>query len=185
MGTWIVLLRGVNLGNHNKLAMPALSATLEAAGFTDVRTHLQSGNVVLGSRTSSEAKVAEAVAAAVARGHGIECPVVVRTPEQLDGVVAANPFAEQCAAVDTKTALKTLHVTFLDAPAPAAAFADVDPAWHSPDELVAVGREVYLWCPGGYGRTKLTPAFLERRTQCTATDRNWNTVLALQALARG
>lgn len=163
--------------------MPALTATLEAAGFTDVRTYLQSGNVVLGSRLRSEVKVVDAVAAAVAAGHGIACPVVVRTPAQLDTVIAANPFADRCTAGDT-AALKAMHVTFLDAPAPAAALADVDPAWHAPDELVAAGREVYLWCPGGYGRTKLTPAFLERRTKRTATDRNWNTVLALAELAR-
>jgi uncharacterized protein (DUF1697 family) len=166
--------------------MPALRATLERHGFTDVRTHLQSGNVVLGAKQRSERSLTTAVAAAVAEGHGIECPVVARTPSQLATVIEGSPFTAPGgtdAGTDTSTDTKALHVTFLDAPPPANAFADVDAAWHAPDELVVKGREVYLHCPGGYGRTKLTPAFLERRTGCVATDRNWNTVLALAALA--
>lgn len=156
--------------------MPALRATLEGAGFTDVRTYLQSGNAVLDSRRRSEAGVAAAIADAIAEGHGIDCPVIVRSPAQLDAVITACPFATDDP--------RALHVTFLDAPPPAGAFADVDPAWHAPDELVVGEREVYLLCPAGYGRTKLTPAFVERRTKRTATDRNWNTVVALADLAR-
>jgi uncharacterized protein (DUF1697 family) len=71
----------------------------------------------------------------------------------------------------------------LAAAPPANAFAALDPAGHAPDELVMQGREVHLWCPGGYGRTRLTPAFLERRSRCAATDRGWNTVVALADLA--
>ncbi len=180
IGTWIALLRGINLGNHNKIAMPPLRATLEAHGCTNVRTHLQSGNLVFGARERSEGAIVAKVAAALVEGHGIDCPVVVRTPKQWAQVIAQSPFADRVAADADK---KTLHVTFLDAPPPADALADVDPAWHAPDELVVVGREVHLWCPGGYGRTKLTPAYLERRTGRVATDRNWNTVLALADLA--
>jgi uncharacterized protein (DUF1697 family) len=180
IGTWIALLRGVNLGSHNQIAMPALRATLEEHGFSDVRTHLQSGNVVLGARERSEVAVAAKVAAALVEGHGIDCPVVVRTPKQWAQVIAQSPFADRVAAGDDA---KAVHVTFFDTVPPSDALADVDPAWHAPDEFVVVGREVHLWCPGGYGRTKLTPAYLERRTKCVATDRNWNTVLALAELA--
>jgi uncharacterized protein (DUF1697 family) len=161
--------------------MPALRDTLVAHGFSDVRTHLQSGNVVLGAKQRSERAVTAAVAAAIAEEHGIDCPVLARTPAQLAEVIATCPFAGRVAATDAKA----LHVTFLDAPPARDAFTDVDPAWHAPDELTVAGREVYLLCPGGYGRTKLTPAFLERRTGRVATDRNWNTVLALAELARG
>jgi uncharacterized protein (DUF1697 family) len=161
--------------------MPALRDTLVAHGFSDVRTHLQSGNVVLGAKQRSEGAVTAAVAAAIAEDQGIECPVLARTPAQLAEVIAGCPFAGRPEAADPKA----IHVTFLDAPPPRDAFADVDPGWHAPDELVVAGREVYLLCPGGYGRTKLTPAFLERRSGRVATDRNWNTVLALAELARG
>lgn len=162
--------------------MPTLRSTLERHGFADVRTHLQSGNVVLRSKLRSETKLAATVAELLAADLDVQCPVVVRTPAQLDAVIAANPFADRLAAA---TGTKAMHVTFLDrSPAPEA-FADLDAGRYAPDELVAAGREVYLWCAGGYGRTKLTPALLERRTGCNATDRNWNTVLALAALTRG
>ena len=193
IGTWIVLLRGVNLGSHNQIAMPALRATLEAHGCTDVRTHLQSGNVVLGARERGEAAIVAKVRAALLEGHGIDCPVVVRTPKQWATAIAASPFAERVAGGRRDAGgsssgggtadSRAVHVTFLDAPPPPDALADVDPTWHAPDELEVVGREVHLWCPGGYGRTKLTPAYLERRTGRVATDRNWNTVLALAELA--
>jgi uncharacterized protein (DUF1697 family) len=184
IGTWIVLLRGVNLGSHNQIAMPALRATLEAHGCTDVRTHLQSGNVVLGARERGEGAIVAKVGAALVEGHGIDCPVVVRTPRQWATAIAASPFADRVAGGEGGGAdPKAVHVTFLDAPPPPDALADVDPGWHAPDELVVIGREVHLWCPGGYGRTKLTPAYLERRTGRVATDRNWNTVLALAELA--
>lgn len=185
IATWIVLLRGVNLGNHNKIAMPALSATLEAHGCTDVRTYLQSGNVVFEASARREGAIVAKVTAALVDGHGIDCPVVVRTPEQWAEIIAASPFASRIEAGAGGADRKAVHVTFLDAPPPADALADVDPAWHAPDELVVVGREVHLWCPSGYGRTKLTPAYLERRTGRVATDRTWNTVLALAELAAG
>jgi uncharacterized protein (DUF1697 family) len=160
--------------------MPALRDTLAAHGCTDVRTYLQSGNVVLGAKQRGERALTAAVAAAITEDHGIECPVLARTPTQLAEVIAGCPFAGRGKSVDPKA----IHVTFLDGPAPGNALADVDAAWHAPDELVAVSREVYLWCPEGYGRTRLTPAFLERRTGRVATDRNWNTVLALAQLAQ-
>ena len=160
--------------------MPALRASLEARGCTRVRTHLQSGNVVLAAKERSERAVATKVAATLRDAHGIECPVVVRTPEQWAQVIRQSPFAGRVAAGGDP---KSLHVTFLDAPPPADAFAGSEPAWHAPDKMIVVGRELHLWCPNGYGRTKLTPAFLERRTGRTATDRNWNTVLALAELA--
>jgi uncharacterized protein (DUF1697 family) len=160
--------------------MPALHTTLETHGCTDVRTYLQSGNVVFRAKERSERAVATAVTAAIAEDHGIDCPVLVRTPTQLDGVIAGSPFASRLQAGGDP---KWLHVTFLDGPPPADAFTDVDPAWPAPDEFTVVGREIHLWCPKGYGRTKLTPAALERRTGRAATDRNWNTVLALADLA--
>lgn len=178
-------MRGVNLGSHNQIAMPALRATLEAHGCTNVRTHLQSGNVVFEALERSEGAVVAKVAAALADAHGIDCPVVVRTPKQWARVITASPFASRIGAGVAGVGKKAVHVTFLDAPPPAGALADVDPAWHAPDEVAVMGREVHLWCPGGYGRTKLTPAYLERRTGRVATDRNWNTVLALAELAAG
>jgi uncharacterized protein (DUF1697 family) len=186
--TWIALLRGINVGGRNRLPMTELRALHERLGHEDVRTHLQTGNVVFRAREDDEQALARTLVTALDADLAITCTVILRSPAELAAVVAANPFADRIAGARgaaTDAQAKALHVTFLDAPAARDAFADLDPASHAPDELVASGREVYLWCPGGYGRTKLTTTFLERRAGCAATDRNWNTVSALAAAAAG
>jgi uncharacterized protein (DUF1697 family) len=181
--TWVALLRGVNVGGRNRLAMADLRAVHEALGHVDVRTYVQSGNVVFRRTPTDESLLAEQISHRLLADLGLACAVVVRSARDLSGVVAANPFADRIAA-DPGT--KALHVTFLDGPAAGtvgAALAGVDPAAYAPDELLAGARHVYLWCPGGYGRTRLTPVLFERRTGATATDRGWTTVVALAEMA--
>ena len=190
--TWVALLRGVNVGGRNRLAMADLRAVHERLGHRDVRTHLQSGNVVFRA-PGDEAAVAGAIAQRLAADLGAQYPVVVRSASALAAVVAANPFAVRLAGAGPDAA-KPLHVTFLDHPVPDApvpggpvpdgAF-DFDLPAGAPDELALGDRHVYLWCPRGYGRTRLTPAFFERRTGATATDRGWSTVVALAELTAG
>ena len=177
------MLRGVNVGGRNRLAMADLRAVHQALGHVDVRTYLQSGNAVFRCPPIDESVVAEQISHRLLADLGLACPVVVRSAGDLAAVVSANPFADLVAAA---SATKALHVTFLDGPAAgtvSATLADVDPAAHAPDELLPGARHVYLWCPGGYGRTRLTPAWFERRTGATATDRGWATVVALAELA--
>jgi uncharacterized protein (DUF1697 family) len=179
--TWVALLRGVNVGGRNRLAMADLRAVHERLGHRDVRTHLQSGNVVFRA-PGDEAAVAGGIAQRLAADLGAEYPVVAERA-RLAAVVAANPFAAP-ARERGPDAAKPLHVTFLDHPVPDGAF-DFDLPAGAPDELALGDRHVYLWCPRGYGRTRLTPAFFERRTGATATDRGWNTVVALAELTAG
>jgi uncharacterized protein (DUF1697 family) len=177
------MLRGVNVGGRNRLAMADLGAVHEALGHVDVRTYVQSGNVVFRCPATDEPGLAEQISQRLLADLGLACPVVVRSAGDLAAVVAGNPFADRVAA---EPAGKALHVTFLDGLAAgtvAAALADLDREEHAPDELVAGERHVYLWCAGGYGRTRLTPARFERRTGATATDRGWATVVTLAAMA--
>jgi uncharacterized protein (DUF1697 family) len=160
--------------------MADLRALHERLGHHDVRTYLQSGNVVFRA-ASAESRLVQDLEAHLADELGVESAVVLRSAAAMAAVVAGSPFASRVAG--DPSAAKSLHVTFLAAAPPANAFAALDPAGHAPDELVLQGREVHLWCPGGYGRTRLTPAFLERRSRCAATDRGWNTVVALADLA--
>lgn len=174
--TYVALLRGINLGGRNRIAMADLRALVAALGHEDVQTYLQSGNVVFRSADRS-AQARRALEARIARDLGLAVTVLLRTKNDLTKLVARNPFAESADEA------RALHVTFL-ADAPHAGRArKLDPAQWSPDEFRLSGREVYLHCPNGYGRSKLSNAFFEQRLGVAATTRNWKTVTSLAELA--
>lgn len=165
----VVLLRAVNLGARNRIAMADFRALLERLGCTDVRTYLQSGNAVVTSRRSAAA-LARAVAEALRDDLDLPVSVLVRTADELDAVVAGNPFVAE--DLDPTA----LHAVFLDGPAPAVP--DV-----SPDRLVAGDRVLYVAYAAG-SRDSAAGKALSRRAFPVTTARNWRTVLALQELAR-
>jgi uncharacterized protein (DUF1697 family) len=178
MARCVALLRGINLGSRNKIAMGDLRAAFEALGAQDVQTYVQSGNVVFDPGAGTR-PTAAALEERVAQDVGVRAPVLLRSAAELAEIVAENPFLARGADP------AALHVTFL-AEAPAAELVEaLDPQVGAPDELAVRSREVYVHCPGGYGRTKLTNAFLERRLRVVATTRNWRTVTALRDLADG
>jgi len=175
------LLRSVNVGGRNRLPMADLRALVESLGFKDVTTHLQSGNVVFsgGGGAGSDRVAARSIQDRIAADVGLAVPVLVRTGTQLAQVVRSTPYGGL--GVDPKT----LHVTFLDSePGPDGVRALVGRADDfGVDRFEVIGREVHLHCPGGYGETKLSNGYLERRLGVTATTRNWRTVTALADLA--
>ena len=174
----IVLLRGINVGGHNKVPMVDLRAALTDHGFSAVTTYIASGNVLLDAEDRAEHEVADEVAAVVADRFGLSIPVVARSVADWPGIVAANPFPH---AVSEP---KLLHVSLCDrAPDPEAAAA-FDRDAFAPDRLEIVGRELYLWYPNGSGRSKLTGAVLERRLGVITTARNWSTMVKLAELSR-
>lgn len=167
MAELVALLRGINLGAHKRVKMADLRAGLEALGYADVRTHLQSGNVVL--RTNA---APDEVARDIEKAVGFELVVVMRTAEQLRRVYAGNPFPE----VDEG---KKLHVAFLSGkPAPL----DLDPAEFEPEAWRLKGSDLYIWLPNGMQNSRLMKALTEKRLGVDATVRNWNTVTALNEL---
>jgi len=170
--TYAALLRGVNVGARNPVPMASLRASVEALGFDQVSTYLQSGNVVFRAASQPESRPATTLATAIRRTFGLDITVLVRTREQLGRVQGANPFLAR------RRDPATLHVTFL-ASRPSAAVTRSLPTRSGPDELEVHGREVYLWCPNGYGRTKLTNTWIEQRLSTRATTRNWRTVVAV------
>ncbi len=175
---FIVMLRAVNVTGYNKVKMPALKALVEGLGHSDVATYLQSGNVVL-TGTGSAASIEKELERALDADLGVRVTVLVRTAAELAKVAGANPFLGKGADP------KALHVTFLaSAPAAAKVKAVPDDAGGS-DEFHVAGREVYLRCPAGYGRSKLNNAFWEKRLALAATTRNWNSVVHLLELAEG
>jgi uncharacterized protein (DUF1697 family) len=176
VATQIVLLRGINIGPRNRIAMPELRAALEDAGFADVRTYLQSGNVVLSSTLKPEA-TARKVERAIEDRFGLEIPVVVRTKAELARVAKRNPLGK--VAKDPKR----YQVSFLAAKLPAAAVRKLEAAVAGKEQLVVDGREVYAWHDAGVARSKLWAALADRKLGVDATARNWTTVEAVLALA--
>ena len=169
----IVLLRGINLGSRNRVAMPALRAALEDAGFEDVRTYLQSGNVVLSSR----AKPAEAVRRLIAGEFGLDIAVVTRTRAQLAEVVERNPLAR--IAKDPKR----YQVSFLDAKPSRDVVRRIEAAADAKERVVVDGREIYAWHPDTIARSRLWALLAGQTLGVTATARNWMTVQKLLELA--
>lgn len=175
MGTWVALLRGVNVGGV-KLPMADLRAAIEAAGGRDVETYIQSGNAVFTHPARSEAKVKAPIEAELESLMGKAIPTMVRSAKQLAGVVDANPYEPEQPT--------HLHVVFFDDPLPAASFPHLDLEAFAPESFTIHGREVYLHLPGGMGRSKLAVELNKGGKKApVGTSRNWNTVRKLADLS--
>lgn len=173
MQVMVALLRGINVGGRNLLAMADLRRIAGEAGFSDVRTYIQSGNVVLASEEGEAEAVAQQLQDAIAEATDLTPAVVVRTRDELAAVVAQNPFADRDPA--------HLHVTFTDGDARQLTSALDLPAY-APEEAVAVGGDLYLHLPGGMGRSKLAVDLAKQKSP-TGTTRNWRTVTKLLVMA--
>lgn len=179
MPTYVALLRGVNVGGHAKLPMADLRRVLESLGYDDVRTYVQSGNAVFNTKGKKKtADLTEQIERAIGAELGLEPKVLVRTSDELQSLIAANPFA------DPEVLPTQLHVMFLSAAIPAKTLASLDGTSYRPDQFKMGDRGLYLLLPNGLGRSKLPPYLSEKRLGVTTTTRNWNTVTKLAALAK-
>jgi uncharacterized protein (DUF1697 family) len=176
MARHVVLLRGINIGSRNRISMPELREALEDAGFKDVRTHLQSGNVVLES-TAKPASVARKCERVISERFKLEIPVVVRTRAELAGVVKRNPLGK------VATDPKRYQVSFLSARPSANVVRELQDAAADSEQVVAIGREVYAWHPRTIARSKLWTKLAGKGLGVTATSRNWATVETLLELS--
>ena len=176
MARQIALLRGINLGPRNRVSMPELRELLTGLGYGDVRTLLQSGNVVVDSDAPPDHLAGE-LEKAISSGLGVQSAVVVRTRDELADVIARDPFG------NLVTDPKRHQVTFLaEEPGPGLAERAEEVALPS-ERVVVDGREIYAWHPDGLARSKLAALLADKRLGVTATARNWNTVTKLFELA--
>lgn len=176
MARHVVLLRGINLGARNRIAMPKLRELLEEAGFEDVRTYLQSGNVVLSS-TKKAKEVGYSCKRAIAKRLGLDIDVVVRSRAQLAQVVKRDPLGK------VATNPKRYQVSFLAAKPPRGLIRKLEEAAAETEQFAVSGREIYAWHPAGVARSKLWVLLAGRDLGITATSRNWTTVTKLLELA--
>ena len=175
--TYVALLRGINVGGKNKIAMAELKSMFASLGLEDVVTYIQSGNVVFRSASDDADALSAKIEREIAAASGVKPAVLLRTPKELATIAERNPYLARDADVSR------LHVVFLDhAPAKRAATA-LDPERSPPDEFTLRGREIYLHLPNGAGRSKLTVDYFERVLGARATQRNWKTLLRLIELS--
>ncbi|HVP63905.1 MAG TPA: DUF1697 domain-containing protein [candidate division Zixibacteria bacterium] len=177
--TYVALMRGINVGGKNKLPMKDLAAIFTGLGCRNVRTYIQSGNVVFDAPASVARKLASQIAANISKQFGLTVPVVLRDREEMARVITGNPFL--AAGLDEKW----LHVMFLADRPTANAVAELDHNRSAPDEFQVVGREIYLHLPNGAGNSKLTNVYFDSKLGTISTARNWATTLALFEMIKG
>jgi uncharacterized protein (DUF1697 family) len=176
MAVYIALLRGVNVGG-NLLKMERLRVLWSELGFTDVRTYVQSGNVVFEAE-SSPARFLPAVERKLAGETRLPVSVLVRSAAAMGKLIAANPFLNEPGIDRTK-----LHVTFLGGAPTNEGVTKLKGINAAGDRFQISRQEIYLYCPGGYGNTKLSNTAIEKALSVRATTRNWNTVNKLCEMA--
>ncbi len=179
MTTFIAFLRAINLGKNRRVPMAELRATVADAGYGEVTTHLQSGNVVFSSRTRRPDAVERAVEQLLQRDFGIEVDVMVRTAGDLAKIAKTNPLVQRGGDV-TK-----LHVAFLKSRPSAAATRALAGYDVGRDQFALRGTELYLRYPDGVARSKMSTALFERTLGTPATVRTWKVVTKLVELSSG
>lgn len=174
----ISLLRGVNLGPHRRLKMDELCAVYESLGVENVRSYVQSGNVLFRSGEGATAKLAARIETEIEKKFGFRPAVILRTTGDMRGVVAHNPFANR-RGIEPNRLLVTF---FAQQPSPATV-EKVRALTSDPEEIHLRGREAYIYYPNGLGRPKVPWTTLEKLLQVVGTGRNWNSVSKLLQIA--
>jgi uncharacterized protein (DUF1697 family) len=175
---YAALLRGINVGGKNGLPMKDLAAMFGDAGCGDVKTYIQSGNVVFSAPEAVAKRLPSLIATQIQKKFKLEVPVLLRTHADLAAVARSNPF------LTPEQAIERLMVMFLaTSPAPSAV-ASLDPNRSPPDEFAVRGREIYMHCPNGFAKTKLSNAYFDSKLSTTSTGRNWRTVLTLLEMTK-
>ena len=178
MTTYISILRGINVSGHNIIKMAALKEMYEKLGFSDITTYVQSGNVIFKSKTTESKKLEQTISHEIEKEFGFQIRVIVLTAESLETIINQNPFVD-----DNKKEPSFMHVTFLSEPPQAFDCENIVSKKAPEEEMFFTGHAVYLYCPEGYGQTKLSNNFLEKKLKVGATTRNWKTTTKLLEIA--
>lgn len=178
METYIAILRGINVSGQKIIKMAALKDAFEASGFRNVLTYIQSGNIIFRSEGKKEDVLALKIRKLITDKFGFEVPVIIRRSTDLAGIITSNPFLKEKGIREDK-----LHVTFLSEVLENKRKQELEKISFGNELFFISGKEIYLYCPNGYGNTKLSNNFFENKLKLTATTRNWATVNKLLHLA--
>lgn len=171
---YICLLRGINVSGRNKVLMKELRIAFTKAGFNNVRSYIQSGNVIFTSKESYNL-VLNNIKKILSQNYQFEIGIVLRILQDLKKIILLDPF--EGAELNRKL------VTFLSKKNNTFTSADVEMKKSETEEILITNSEIYLHCPLGYGITKLTNSYLEKITGVTCTTRNWRTIIKIEEIA--
>ncbi len=174
MAAYIAMLRGVNVTGHNTIKMEVLRGLCQGLGFRNVETYVQSGNIVFQALLENPEAISKRIGETVLRSFGFDTPVIVRTSKEMRNVIGNNPFLKEKGIDSSK-----LHVTFLSETAQKGSEKKLETLATNPDRFYPASHEIYLYCPGGYGRTRLSNNAIEKALSVEATTRNWKTTNTL------
>jgi len=176
---FISILRGINVSGQKKIKMADLKSLFETLGFQNVKTYIQSGNVIFDAIAKNKSSLKKCIEQAIKEKYQFHVPVEIRTSRELENVIKRCPFGP----VDLVNEGTKVLVTFLALPPVQAKISDIQKYVLAPEKLVVSGKEVYLYCPNGYGKSKLSNTFLEQKLGVDATTRNWKSVHKLYELS--
>ena len=178
MTDYISILRGINVSGKKMIRMEDLKVLYEGLDFSEVTTYIQSGNVIFKTGFPvSNSVLSEKIEQAIEEEYHFHVPVIMRTADEMHQILSSNPFLNEEGINREK-----LHVTFLEELPQSTKVIAIKESDFSPDRFRIIGKEVYLYCPGGYGNTKLSNTFFEKKLHVKATTRNWKTVGKLAEL---
>jgi uncharacterized protein (DUF1697 family) len=179
MNTYISILRGINVSGKNLIKIDSLKEIYEDLGFQKVQTYIQSGNVVFQSDESRIEELERKIYEAILKQFILNVPVLVREASELKEILDRNPFLPLF-----KEDISKLHITFLSAYPEKHLVSGIENGSYLPDKYFLLQRCIYLFCPNGYGRTKLSNNFFENKLKVKATTRNLKTLMQLVKLAQ-
>lgn len=172
------MLRGVNVGGHNRVKMEELLALCASLKLRETQTYVQSGNAIFHTDERDVTKLSKRIEDAIEKKFNFRCDVVCRTTAEMKAVVAKNPFAKRRGIHPGK-----LLVTFLSGDPGEAARTSIRALKIEPEELWIEGRECFVYFPDGMGRSKFSWPKIGKMLGVTGTGRNWNSVLAMTEMA--
>jgi uncharacterized protein (DUF1697 family) len=178
MFTYISMLRGINVGGHARMTMKELVTLYQSLSLENVRTYVQSGNVIFNSHERDTGQLANLIEEKVKQMYNLTVSVFVKTPGELQQIIENNPFLIEKGVDNSK-----LYLTFLSGLPAESDLSLVKKIHDEVDKFVIINTEVYLYCPDGYGRTKFSNDFFEKKLGVTSTTRNWKTVNTLCDIA--
>lgn len=178
MQTYISILRGINVSGRNMIKMDALRTLYETLDFKNIKTYIQSGNVVFYTTSKNPKELEKKIASQIKKEFGFDIPVMVKEIKELTTVFTKNPFITK-----RKEDITKLHVTFLSETPKDDVIDKIKEGPYGEDEFFVIDNVVYLFCPNGYGNTKLNNTFFESKFKVIATTRNWKTISELVNIA--
>jgi len=174
----ITMLRGINMTGHNTIKMTELADLLRQIGYTDAETYIQSGNIVFTCHNKNYEDVSSGIRKAILSEFNLNIAVITRTSDEMKKIISANPFLEEPGFNPSKMAVLFLELKPSDEQVLKVAGID-----YPPDKFHINSSEIYVYCPNGFGKTKLYTNFFEARMKVTGTARNWRTVNKLLEMA--